>query len=328
MKTLLTGADGLLGSNVVRELIRQGFNVRVLVERGRNTGTLDGLDIEKVEGNILDKTSLAEAVSGCDFIIHAAASTSIWPPQSEIIRKVNIEGTRNLVEAAIENKVKRIVHVGTANSFGAGTKENPGDESSPFSAGKYKLDYIDSKYKVQQILLNEYKKSNTKIVIVNPTFMLGPFDSKPSSGQFLLALYQKQVPGYTKGGRNFLYVKDAAVAVVNALTKGRPGECYILAGTNLTYKEFNEVLEKTFGIKPPKIRFPKPAIMTYGVLSEIAGKVFGFEPKVSRAVAKISNDLYFYNAKKAVDELDLPQTPIETAVKDAIDWFKKMKYIN
>jgi len=327
MKVLVTGADGLLGSNIVRELINRNYKVKVFLEQGRITGTLKGLNVEKSFGDILNKASVRDASKGCDCIIHAVASTAIWPARSEITRKINIEGTLNVLEAARDNKIKRLVHVGTANSFGSGSKENPGTEKNPFTAWKYKLDYIDSKYKIQQILLRETGKGNPETVIVNPTFMLGPYDSKPSSGQFLLALYRKQVPGYTKGGRNFLFVKDAATAVVNALTKGRPGECYILAGTNLTYKEFNKVLEKTFGIKPPKIRFPKPVILAYGVISEISGKVFGFEPKVSRAVARISNGLHFYCAEKAIRELELPQIPVEEAVKEAMDWFKKNGYV-
>lgn len=327
MKVLLTGADGLLGSNIVRELIDQKYRVRVLLEPGRKTGTLEGLEIEKTEGNILDKTSVKNALKGCDFVIHAAASTAIWPARSENIRKINIEGTINVLEAARENNIIRMVHIGTANSFGYGNKENPGVETNPFTAGKYGLDYIDSKFNVQKILLEEAKKEGPEIVIVNPTFMLGPYDSKPSSGKFLLALYQKKVPGYTKGGRNFLYVKDAAVGVVNALAKGRPGECYILAGTNLTYREFNTVVQNTLGVEPPKIRFPKPVILIYGFISEILGKLFGFEPKVSLAVARISNDKHFYSNKKAVEELGLPQTPVETAVMDAMDWFKENGYV-
>ncbi|NQU86638.1 MAG: NAD-dependent epimerase/dehydratase family protein [Mariniphaga sp.] len=327
MKVLVTGADGLLGSNIVRELINQKYIVKVLIEKDRNTGTLNDLNIEKTTGNILDKASIAEALKGCDFIIHAAASTAIWPARSQSIRKINIEGTLNILEAAKKNNIKRIVHVGTANSFGCGTKENPGNESNPFTAGKYKLDYIDSKYEIQQKLLQESKKGNIEIVIVNPTFMLGPYDSKPSSGQFLIALYQNKVPGYTNGGRNFLYVKDAATGVVNALKKGCPGECYILAGTNLCYSEFNAVISKTLNVKTPKIWFPKPFILLYGFISELLGKVFRFEPKVSIAVAKISTDSHFYSAQKAIEELDLPQTSVEVAVKDAMDWFRENGYV-
>jgi dihydroflavonol-4-reductase len=236
MKIFLTGGDGLLGSNLVRELLKKGHELKVLVQPGRQTITLDGLDIERIEGDLLDINSLTKAAEGAEAIYHVAASTSIWPSRNEIVNKVNIEGTQNIITLAKKLEVKKLVYVGTANSFSFGTKEKPGIEGTPYIASKYGLDYMDSKFKAHQ-LIDEAVKDGVPAVVVNPTFMLGPYDSMPSSGAMVLAVYKQDVPGFAPGGRNYICVKDAAIGIANALDKGRVGESYIIGNKNMSYKE-------------------------------------------------------------------------------------------
>jgi dihydroflavonol-4-reductase len=228
MKILITGADGLLGSNLVRELLKRGHQLRAFVQPGRQQKTLAGLTFEKFPGNLLNAEEVLKSTEGCDAVIHCAANTSVWPTRSESINKVNIEGTKNIIHAVQKNNIQRMIYVGTANSFGFGSKENPGVEGNPYRSAMYGLDYMDSKYKAQQLILKEVQERKLPAVIVNPTFMFGPYDSNPSSGAMIVALYKGKVPGYTSGGRNYVCAKDAAVAIANALTKGRVGECYIL----------------------------------------------------------------------------------------------------
>lgn len=327
MKVFVTGADGFLGNNIIRELLQRGLEVRAFLQEGRDIPTLNKLNIEKSYGDLLYPEQVTEAAQGCDYIIHAAANTSIWPARSEIVNEVNITGTENIIKASLAAKVKRLVAIGSANSFGNGTKDNPGDENSPFTAGKYGLDYIDSKLKAKEVIFDNVNNHGLDAVILCPTFMLGPYDTKPSSGELLLALYKRQVPGYTSGGRNFIHVKDVAVAACNALTMGKSGEAYIMANENLSYNDFNQLVADELSINKPKLFIPKPFILLYGLLSQFIAMVTGTTAKVSYPVARISLDTNYYTAAKAIRELELPQTPMRIAVREAFNWFKENEYL-
>ena len=326
MKVFITGADGFLGTNIVRELLKRAYTVKALVQPGRGEA-LKTLDVEKVEGDLLNESEVVGAAQGCDYVIHAAANTSIWPARSEIVRKVNIEGTRNVIKAALAAKVKRMVSVGSANSFGNGTLEKPGNEDSPFTAGQFGLDYIDSKLEAQKLILESVANNGLDAIIVNPTFMLGPYDNKPSSGALLIAMYQGKVPGYTAGGRNFIYVKDVATAICNGLTLGSKGECYIGANENLSYKEFNQLVAEELGIKAPKLYVPEPFMLLFGLISQGLYYITRKAPDISYQVARISLDTNYYVADKAIKELDMPQTSIRIAVREAFEWFKENGYL-
>ena len=168
---------------------------------------------------------------------------------------MNIEGTENVIQAIKDNNVKRLVYVGTANSFGNGSSlDDLGDETNEYTAHKYGLD-LDSKKKAQDLLLDAVKKDGLPAIIVNPTFMIGPYDSKPSSGTMVLAIYNGKVPGYTRGGKNYIAVKDTAVAIANGITMGRIGECYILGNENLSYKD---AFEKIVYNKALNLEWPIP----------------------------------------------------------------------
>jgi len=327
MKILLTGADGFLGSNITRELLAQGYQVRVLLIPEHITLTLEGLDIERFEGNLLNPEDVRKAATGCDGVIHAAASTSVWPPRNPLVNKVNMEGTENVIKAVLELGIPRLVYVSTASSFGFGTKEKPGDETCPYRSAKYGLDYVDSKFQAQQMVLEAVKKDKLPAVIVNPCFMFGPYDSKPSSGAMIVAVCKGKVPGYSHGGRNYIYVKDVACGVVNALKKGRLGECYILGNANLTYAEIFKLIADTTGTKVPPIHIPSGIIKGYGLFNTLAAKTSGKAPTLSYNLALIACDEHYYSPAKAIKELDLPQTPIEVAVKEAFEWLKTHKYI-
>lgn len=325
-KILVTGADGLLGSNLVRELLDRGYKVKAFIQPGRKVNTLDGLAIEKFEGNLLDKNSVREAMKDCDIVIHAAASTSVWPVRQEIIRKVNIEGSGNVAECAMEKQIEKMVYVGTASTFGFGPMENPGTEKNGYISDKYGMDYMDSKFEAHKKMLDHASKG-LNVSIVNPTFMIGAFDSGPSSGAMIIALYKGKVPGFTNGGRNYIYVKDAAKGIANAITMGRKGESYIIGNENLSYKDAFEKIAAALGVKAPSRRVPDWFMLTYGRCSSFFAKIRGKTPAVSHNLAMIGIDKHYFSAKKAIEELKLPQTPIEVAVKEAADWFRENKYI-
>lgn len=324
---LVTGGDGFLGTNVVRELLDRGYGVRILTEPGRNPATLEGLPVEVRHGDIRETEGVLKAADGCDFIIHTAASTTIWPPRSDLLTGINVEGTRSVLRAALAAPVKRLVHVGSANSFGYGTRESPGNESKPYGCGKYRLGYMDTKYEAHQLVLETVKRNGLPAVIVAPTFMLGPYDTKPGSGRMILAIAKGKVPGYTVGGRCYIYVKDVAKAVCNALERGRVGESYILGNENLTYRESFELIARIVGAGAPRLRIPGTVSRAVGFFGSVYGTMTRAEPRISLPMARISTDFHFYSAAKAVHELALPQTPVEVAVREAYRWFIDNGYL-
>lgn len=327
MKVLVTGADGLLGSNLVRELLKRSYSVRAFVQPGRQQKTLEGLTIEKHFGSLISYPDIEKASENCQAIIHCAASTSVWPVRSQITNMVNIEGTKNIIESVKKNKLERLIYIGTANSFGFGSKEQPGVEGNSYKSATYGLDYMDSKFKAQQLILKEVKENSLPALIVNPTFMFGPYDSAPSSGAMIVALYKGKVPGYTSGGRNYVCAKDAAVAIANALTMGRIGECYILGNQNLSYKEAFEKIASIIGAKPPSLPIPSAFAKLYGGVGSLIGTISGKAPAISYPLSRIACDEHYYSAKKAVHELELPQTPIEVGIKECFEWLQKNNYL-
>lgn len=326
---LLTGADGVLGNHISRELLSQGYQVRAVFEPGKTGALYSELpEIDCREGNILEPQTMIRLAQGCDYIIHAAANTSINPARNEMVRQVNIQGTQNLITAGQENKIKRLVFVGTANSFAPGTKSDPGDESGPYTGSHYGTDYMDSKYEAYKMVKAAVSEGFIEAVTVHPTFMIGPYDTKPSSGAMLIAVYQGKVPGYTKGGRNYIYVKDAATGVVNALKHGASGNSYILGHENLSYREAFKMMAEEMGVKVPKLYIPPFLTLLYGRLGDLLSGFTGKPATVSYPMARISCDEHYYSASNAIRDLDLPQTPLRSVIKESFDWIKQYHQIS
>jgi dihydroflavonol-4-reductase len=318
---LVTGADGFLGSNAVRALLGRGWRVRALLQPGRATGTLDGLPVEAIRGDLLDPSFAAGAVRGVQAVVQTAASTAVWPGRDPRMRSLNVDAAVGLAAAAKAAGVGRYVHVGTANSFACGPKDRPGDETGPYEAARYGLDYQDTKREAQDTLL-AMAGGGFGLVVVNPTFMFGPYDSKPGSGAMILAVAAGAVPGSSPGGRSFADVRAVAEGIASALESGRPGECYILGGENLTYEEVFAKIAYAVGGRPPRLRLPAPAVLAFGALSEAAAALTREAPRVSLSMARISCEGQYYSSAKAASELGYRVRPVEDAVAAARDWFK------
>ena len=327
MKVLVTGPDGVLGSNLVRELLSRDYEVIAMSENGKKSPTIDNLNITKIGGNLLNPKDVEAAIDGVDYVIHCAASTAMWPARSEIVNRVNIDGTLTVINACLKHKVKRLIYIGTANSFGSGTKLNPGTEKNAYEGERYGLDYMDSKYKAQVLVQKAVRDKGLDAIVINPTFMIGPYDSKPSSGQMILSVHSRKVPGYSLGGKNFVAVKDVAFAIANALTQGRKGECYIVSNENLTYKEAFDKIASTIGGKMVTRKLSSFTITSFGKINSFFAKIFGYSPQVTTELAIIATEEHYYSGEKARRELGLPQTPIETAIDECFDWFNKNGYL-
>lgn len=323
---LLTGANGFLGSHLARKLLADGYAVRAFVRSSGNLESLAGLPLDCWQGDLRDANHVLAATYGCDFVIHAGALAQVNPARSSTIWDVNSSGTDNVLAAARRVGVQRLVYVGTANVFGFGPKEQPGDETQPYMGTRYGLDYMDSKKKATDCVLQAVRHG-LPAILVHPTFMLGPMDTKPTSNKMILALYQGQVPGYPPGGKNCVHAGDVATATVNALRQGTVGESYILGNENLSYEEIFTLIARVIGVKPPQLPIPAFAGNLYARLAEWQADLTGSQAVVNRAMLQTANDGHYFSVAKARAELSLPQTPIRQAVEEAFAWFGQHGYL-
>lgn len=328
MQVLVTGADGFLGSNTVRRLIAAGHRVRGLVEPHSSASTLDGLEIETVSGDITISDDVRRAVRGCDAIVHAAGSTRTWPNRCETVRRINVEGTREVVEAALDHGVKRLVYISSASVFRGGTRAAPGDETRFVPAHEHSLGYIATKAEAHSVVEDAAERRGLPATIIAPTFMFGPFDVKPSSGQALLAIYHGVLPGLPPGGRNFVSVEDVADAILRALERDESGEAFIAGGTNLSYPELCEIVASMAPVRlhVPRV-YPRVAIRLLGVLGSVGAAVTRRPPKLTVALADLACRDQFYTNAKARRRLGFEPRPIEKAVRDALAWFAEQGYM-
>lgn len=330
MKILLTGATGLLGGNIARTIALENLgDLRVLARETSNMSALQGLDAEVVHGDIRDRDSVRRAVRGCDRVIHCAASVSQWRPNRKMMEGVNVGGTVNVLGEALEAGVERAIHISTVDTLGLSSLENPADESWEHeSMASFKNPYVDTKYEAEQRAL-EIHARGLDLVIVKPTFMLGEWDTKPTSGQMILEVARGRAVGYPGGGNNFVDVLDVARGVMLAMDKGKTGESYILANRegNLTYREMLTLIARVVGATPPRFRIPYPAALAGGYLFDLIGRLFGLEPDVNSVTARMGYAPHYFTPEKAIRELGIPQSPIEGAVKRAWDWFRSQGMI-
>jgi len=326
-RVLVTGADGLLGSNLVRELIEQGFSVRALIQPGSKSPTLNGLAIERNTGDLLANDGiLSQAVQDCEAVFHCAAITNMWA-KPELVFKVNFEGTRRVLDACVSHKVKKLVFVGSASSFQFGSLENPGNELNPFPEAYIGMPYMESKHQAMKLVKEYVASKNLDAVIVAPTFMLGPYDSGPSSGELIRQFIKRRMRYVSPGGRNFVYTRDVAKAMVSALEKGRAGEAYILAGKNLTYLDFFTRVAKIAGVNPPKAVLPGFLVVLAGASGSVYGKISGKPAQLNWKMAKMACLGTYYSPEKAIKELGMPQTPVEKAIEDSYKSLKEYGYL-
>ncbi len=323
---LLTGANGFLGSHIARKLLEKGYAVRAFVRPSGQLTTLADLPLDCWQGDLRDADDVIAATYGCDYVIHAGALAQVNPARSPLLWDVNVRGTEHVLAAARRVGVQRLVYVGTANVFGFGTKEQPGNETLPYAGAQYGLDYMDSKRTATERVM-QAAQEGLPAVLVHPTFMLGAQDHKPTSNEMLLALYRGRIPGYPPGGKNYVAVTDVADATINALTMGRLGESYILGNENLGYREAFALMADVMGIEPPALQLPAVVSQVYGWFSEQKANLTGNAAVVNRAMVQTANDGHYFSAAKARAELNLLQTPIRRAVEDAFNWFRQNGYL-
>ena len=326
MKKLVTCATGFIGSAIVRELIKDGEAVKVLVRNTSVTRNIDKLDVERAYGDIRDGDSMKRALKGCDTLYFTAAFFAHWTPDTQLLYEVNVGGTKASLKAALGAGIEKVVYTSTNNAIAA-SGPVPANEEAIFNYWKSGDHYSMSKYVAE----NEARIFVTRglpVVIVNPTLVIGTNDIKPTpAGQMIIDTVKGKVPGYIDGGINIIDVEDVARGHILAAKKGRVGERYLFGNRNITVYEYFKLIADIAGVRPPRIKIPFPLALALGYLFELVASITKRPPVFTAAEMRIGRMTEWYDCSKAVNELGLPQTPIDIAIRKALTWFRENGYL-
>lgn len=323
MRAFVTGATGFIGANVVRALLERGFSVRALVRPGSDRRNIRGLPVETVEGDLRDLSSIERGMRGCKVVFHVGALYSFWVRPRRLIYEVNVDGTRNVLRAARGLGVERVVYTSSIAALGRGTRDRPADEDTPVRPEVLIGDYKKSKYLAQEVALR-FAEEGLPVVIVNPTFPVGPYDIKPTpTGQVILDFLRRRMPAYMDTGMNVVAAEDVARGHVLALERGRDGECYILGGENLTMRELLEALSRITGIPAPRYRFPYSLALPLSYLNVGWCLLRGTVPRMTPDTVRMARFWEFFDIGKAQEELGYAPMSAEEALRRAVRWFRE-----
>ena len=313
---LLLGASGLLGHNVLRLLLERGIPVRVLLRPGSSL-FLEAPEV--VRGSLLDFETLVQSAAGCDAVINCAGTTDMSLPREEDFNPVNRDLPILLCRLLEQTGIVTLVHTSTANTIAPGPREHPTDESAPFAAPFDRAPYAISKKAGEDALLAwAAAHPDRRVVVVNPGFMLGAYDPKPSSGTLLLAGWRRRLMAGPRGGKSFLHVRDAATAICNGLERGASGR-YLLTGESLTLQEFYALQAQVCGYRQHFFSLPAPLVRAAGRLGDLLRRL-GIRTMLSSINVSQLLIEEWYDCSKADRELGLPHTPLPDAIRAFFDW--------
>jgi len=328
MKAFVTGATGFVGSHVARVLAEQGADLVLLVRPTSDLRNIEGLAGDRVMGDLRDAASIEKAMAGCDVVFHVAADYRLWVPSSAQMYQSNVEGTRAVLDAVRKNGVRRVVYTSSVATMGFTSDGRSADESSPVSLEKMIGHYKRSKYMAEEVAVAA-GRSGLDVVIVNPSTPVGERDIKPTpTGRIIFDFLKKKFPAYVDTGLNLVDVTECARGHVQALEKGRSGERYILGGENLTLKQILDKLAAITGLPSPTIKVPYFVALATGVVDEVVtGRIRGREPRATIDSVRMGRKKMFVSSAKAARELGWNPSPVDNALRRAVDWFRSHGYV-
>ena len=333
MKCFVTGASGFIGSNLARELVAQGHRVKALLRPNSDERALAGVGFERVTGDVLERRLLEREIEGCDWCFHVAASYHLWMRDYAPMYAVNVEGTRNVLEAAGKVGCPRIVYTSTVGCVGLPKpvhgRLTPTTELDAISTEQLTNHYKASKWQAECLAV-KLADNGLPIIIVNPTAPVGPGDVKPTpTGQVIVDFLNRKLPAYLDTGLNWVHVRDVAVGHIRAAEKGDIGERYILGNAegNWTMRETLAALEQITGVPAPRMKIPYRLALIAAHIAEMFSRFTGKPPKAPLAGVRMAKYKMWFNPAKAIQWLQLPQTPPRQAFADAVAWFRANGYV-
>jgi dihydroflavonol-4-reductase len=317
VRALVTGATGFVGAAVARRLVANGNAVRVLVRKNADRRNLHGLNVEVVEGDLTDRASLELAVSGCQAVFHVAADYRLWVPDPKRMYATNVDGTRAVVEAAVNAGVERIVYTSSVATLGYRSDGQPADEDTPST-----LNDMIGHYKRSKFLAEEAVRG--LVVTVNPSTPVGPGDIKPTpTGRMIRDAINGRMPAYVDTGLNVVHVDDVATGHLLAHEKGVIGRRYVLGGTNMTLREILTELARVSGRRPPRWRLSHRAVLPIAYIAEGWAHVSGREPLATVDGVRLSAKSMYFSSARAERELGYSPGDARMALDRAAEWFRR-----
>lgn len=324
----LTGGTGFVGASLARLLLKEGLKVKALARKGSDRRNLDGLEVEIVEGDLLDRAAIESAVKGCRYAFHVAADYRIWVPNPADMYRANVDGTELVIRAAAKAGAEKIVHCSSVAAVKVPDDHAAVDETSEYASvdavvGHYKK----SKYLSDVLARKLGKSEGLPVVVVNPAAPIGPRDIKPTpTGRIVVDFLKGRMPSYIDTGMNVVHVEDVAMGHWLAARKGRVGERYILGGENLTLKQILFLLAELTGRPAPRFQTPYAVAYAFATVDTALSRLRGTEPMAPLDAVKMAKHYMWFSSEKAKAELGYASRPAKTALKDAADWFAANGY--
>ena len=324
---LVTGASGFIGAAVVRALLARREPVRVLVRPTSDRQNIDGLDVEIVEGDLLDPDTLAGTVEGCTGVYHIAADYRLWTRDPEAMFRTNVEGSCVIIRTAMAAGVARIVYTSSVAVLGI-VQDGVGDEVTPSTYADMIGVYKQSKFRAEEAVRKLINEEGAPVVIVNPSTPVGPFDVKPTpTGRMIVEAVSGKMPAYVDTGLNIVHVDDVATGHLLAFDRGQLGERYVLGGENMALKDILAEIAKLVGRKPPSISLPHGLLLPIAYLVEVwARMTSGQEPFVTVDGVRMARKKMYFSSAKAIRDLGYQSRPASAALADAVTWFRENGY--
>ena len=322
-RVAITGASGLLGGNLAAELVAAGHEVVAIRRAGSKVAHLADLPIQWADGELADTASMTRAFAGTAAVFHCAAAVSVVKAVTPEMTATNVTGTEHVIAAVRAAGVARLVHTSSVVAVGLSTDGRPCDERSPWNFDTEGLSdaYAITKHRAEEVV-QRAAADGVDAVIVNPVYMFGPRDARPSSGKLIVDTVRRRVPGTTPGYNNFVDVRDVARGMIAAWQRGRAGERYILGGHDLTYAELFRRIASVAGVAPPRFAIPHAAAWFVGKWGDLMER-FGKEPIVNSTQIRYAySDQFRFHSDKAAKELGYTYGPLEPAISDALAWFR------
>ncbi len=320
MITVVTGASGHLGGNLVRALIAEGRRVRALVHT--DARALDGLDVEIAAGDVSDPDSLDRLMDGAETVFHMAGRISIAGAEGGLVEKTNADGTGKVVEACMRNGVRKLVHCSSIHAY---SSEPDGilDETHALALDSRDMPYDRSKAMGQRAVL-EASARGLDAVVINPTAVIGPNDFAPSRmGRIIVAIARRRLPALIDGGYDWVDARDVAAGAIAAEKKGRAGECYLLSGHWIDFRGLSELIGRMVDRPTPKAAAPLWLALPASYASLAWGRLRGKTPLFTPSAVRTLRSHHRVSREKAVRELGYAPRPFEETIRDTVEWFRR-----